>query len=115
MDWQASLREPLVHLEGYPMRTFMSMSGLSGLTALNLSYNAFTDFLPEELGVVLRMGAPLYGKQVHSSTVKLIHFFFILEIPFNSTKVLVQSWLFCIQYFPCSVSFLCMHGVGAEV
>lgn len=96
MDWQASLREPFVHLEGHPMRTFMSMSGLSGLTALDLSYNAFTDFLPEELGIVLQMGAPLYGKHVQLSAVKLTNLSLILELSTNSTRILVQSWLFCI-------------------
>ena len=38
-------------------------------------------------------------------------------ICFDSTRVLVACCLFCIlvQYFPCSVSFGCMLGVGVEV
>ena len=33
----------------------------------------------------------------------------------NSSGVLVGSWLFSIQHFPCSVSYRCMLGVGVEV
>jgi hypothetical protein len=29
--------------------------------------------------------------------------------------LLVGSWLFCIQHFPCDVSFWCTLGVGVEV
>lgn len=36
--------------------------GNLALAALDLSYNAFTDLLPRELVVALRMGAPLHGE-----------------------------------------------------
>ena len=36
----------------------------------------------------------------------------ILELSLNSMGVLVGSWLFCTQHFPCLVSFRCMLGVG---
>lgn len=38
-----------------------------------------------------------------------------LELSFNSTGVLVGSWLFFIQTFPCSVSFGCIHGDSVGV
>ena len=38
-----------------------------------------------------------------------------IELFFYGTKVLVMSWLFCIQNFPCSVSCWCMLGVTGEV
>ena len=42
-----------------------------------------------------------------------------VELSFNSPKFsfffLVKSWSLCLQYFPCSISFLCMHGVSVEV
>ena len=31
-----------------------------------------------------------------------------LKSCFNSTGLLVESWLFCIEHFPCSLSFQCM-------
>ena len=34
----------------------------------------------------------------------------IIELSSNSRWLLVGSWLFCIQYLPCSVSFWCMLG-----
>lgn len=37
------------------------------------------------------------------------------ELSYNSTRDLVGSWFFCMQNFPCSVSFLYMLGVGVEV
>ena len=43
------------------------------------------------------------------------HWNWTLELSFNSTGILVGSWLFCKQYFPCVISFLCMLGVGVGV
>ena len=34
-----------------------------------------------------------------------------LELSFNSIAFFVGSWLFCMQNFPCSISFQCMFGV----
>jgi hypothetical protein len=34
----------------------------------------------------------------------------VLELSFNSTWVLVGSWLFCLQNLPCLVSLWCMRG-----
>ena len=36
--------------------------------------------------------------------------FLTLEVSSNSTRLLVGSWLFCVQYLPCLVSFQCMLG-----
>jgi hypothetical protein len=33
-----------------------------------------------------------------------------IELSFNSTWLLVGSWLFCLQNLPCLVSFWCMRG-----
>lgn len=41
--------------------------------------------------------------------------FQIVEISFNSTGVLIGSWLFCIRFFSYLVSFWCMLRVGVEV
>ena len=38
-----------------------------------------------------------------------------LELSFNSTWVLVGSWLFCLQNLPCLVSLWCMRGGSVEV
>jgi len=38
-----------------------------------------------------------------------------IKVTLNSTEVLVESWLFCMQTFPCLVSFQCMFGIGVEV
>ena len=38
-----------------------------------------------------------------------------MKLSFNWTGLLVESWLFCIQYFPCLVSFQSVLGIGAEV
>jgi hypothetical protein len=37
------------------------------------------------------------------------------KLSVNSTGVLVGSWLFCVQYFPCSISFQYMLGAGVEI
>ena len=37
-----------------------------------------------------------------------------LELFVDSTKALIGSWLFCIQYFPCLISFRHMLEVNAE-
>ena len=39
----------------------------------------------------------------------------LIELPFILTRVLVRSWLFCIQDFSWKVSFWCMVGVGVGV
>ena len=39
----------------------------------------------------------------------------IVELSFNSTGVLVGSWLFCSQEFSCLASSGCLLGVGVEV
>ena len=38
-----------------------------------------------------------------------------LELSFNSSWLLVGSWLFCLQNLPCLVSCRCMFGVRVEV
>jgi len=38
-----------------------------------------------------------------------------IGLSFISNGVFVGSWLFCMQDFPCSVSFWCMLGVSVEV
>ena len=39
----------------------------------------------------------------------------IIDLFFNSTGVLIRTWLFCIQHFLCSVIFWFMLGIGVEV
>ena len=43
------------------------------------------------------------------------HIVTIIELSFDSTKVMVRSWLFRMQYFARLVSFQFMLGVGVEV
>jgi hypothetical protein len=38
-----------------------------------------------------------------------------LELSFNSSWLLIGSWLFCFQNFPCLVSIWCMRGCSVEV
>ena len=38
----------------------------------------------------------------------------ILELSFNSTWLLVGSWLFCLQNLLCLISFWCMRGGSVE-
>lgn len=38
-----------------------------------------------------------------------------LELSFKSLEVLVESWLFFIENFPCSVRFWCMLGGGHNI
>jgi hypothetical protein len=35
----------------------------------------------------------------------------LLELSSNASRILVGSWLFCMQNFPCLVNFSCMFGV----
>lgn len=49
-----------------------------------------------------------YHSKIKHSNCKTIDFHF------NSTRVLVKSWLFCIQNFPMFIKFWCMLGVGVE-
>lgn len=40
------------------------------------------------------------------SIMQFFFFFFLsIEVPNNSTQDLIKSWLFCIPYYPCLVSF----------
>ena len=38
-----------------------------------------------------------------------------IDLSFNSTGVLVRSWLFCFKNLPCSVGFQCMLGVDVKI
>lgn len=65
LEWKASLREPMGRRNNSQdggHRANKVPVGTLALAALDLSYNAFTDLLPRELVVPLRMGAPLHGE-----------------------------------------------------
>jgi hypothetical protein len=54
-------------------------------------------------------------RQAFYATLKLLRSHQTMEFSANSTWLLVTSWLFCLQNFPCLVSFWCMRGGSVEV
>jgi hypothetical protein len=55
------------------------------------------------------------GSKVKPDSLTYLHRTLILELSFNSTWLLVGSWLFCLQILPCLVNFWCMRGGSVEV
>lgn len=78
-DWQASLRgtagsHPQSSTRRGTVRTRAAMRTL-GLSAIDLSVNAFTDFLAQELCPVLRMEPPIHGMFLKNTDERHIHSF----------------------------------------
>ncbi|KAG0630928.1 hypothetical protein M758_1G214500 [Ceratodon purpureus] len=81
LEWKASLRESMSRRSGqdnYPANKIPI--GNLALAALDLSYNAFTDLLPRDLCVALRMGAPLYALNLRFNQVTRVGAKFLLDV-----------------------------------
>ena len=60
------------------------------------------------LGLVVIWDRAVLQNMVCNCRSAIFSFLEILEFSFNSSWLLVGSWLFCLQNFPCLVSFRCM-------